>query len=89
MVPSSVAKMNVSPMNAIAAKSLNTCPVGAEGGMPPFGGGIVTSSRTFPVSSYTCEVPLPFDETQAGPAGLNARPQAFSKCGSVVLAMPD
>src|SRR5580765_8831537 len=87
-VPFSVTKMNASPMNAFDAKLLNTCPVGFEGGIAPFAGGIVTSSRSVPASSYTCDVPFSADETQPGPAGLNARPQAFLRCGSVALATP-
>src|SRR4029079_15909131 len=89
IVPSSLAKMNRSPMNALDAARLNTWPIGADGGMPPAGGGIVTSRDAFvlfgSVSSYTCDVPWPFADTQAKPAvGLNARPQAFSRCGSCV-----
>src|SRR5436190_10128955 len=85
IVPSAVAKMNRSPMNALEAARLNTCPVGAEGGMPPAAGGIVTSSASLVMSllsSYTCDVPLPFDDTHAAPFGLNARPHAFNRCGS-------
>src|SRR5204862_3010316 len=33
-----------------------------------------------------CDVPLPFDDTHAAPFGLNARPHAFNRCGSVSAA---
>ena len=56
--------------------------------MPPLLGGIATSSRRLPASSYTCDEPFSVADTQAGPAGLNARPQAFFRCGSVAAPCP-
>lgn len=48
IVPSSVAKMNRAgvPLGSLksVALALNTWPVGAAGGVPPAGGGIVTTS---------------------------------------------
>jgi hypothetical protein len=38
-------------MKALEAFGLKTCPVGAEGAVPPAGGGIVTCRSTLPVSS--------------------------------------
>src|SRR4051794_1708883 len=77
-VPSSVTKIKRSPKKA-SRDALKTCPVGADGGSAPRGGGMVTLSSKLPASSYTCDSPLPFEETQAAPLGLKARPQALTR----------
>src|SRR5438045_2628537 len=94
IVPSSVTKMNVLGADAIpwlTTKSfvvLFTVPVGADGGLCPAGGGIVTMSGApggngWPVASYRVETPVTLLATQNAPvAGLTATPHGLIRFGS-------
>src|SRR5438445_12946991 len=90
MVPSSVAKRNKARAVLFSRNPvvlLNTWPVGADGGAPPAGGGIVTTmglaaGAASPLPSYTLMTPVPLFETQNGPVGLAELPHGFTRFGS-------
>src|ERR1700680_4462828 len=88
IVPSSVANMKCEPPK-FAALGLKTCPVGAEGGVPPFGGGTETTNGILsPAPLYRVARPVRLSETQNGEVGPNDTPQGLTRSGSVVLASP-
>ena len=89
-VPSSVTKINRAGLPEVTSKSelpLKTAPVGAAGLLPPEGGGMVTTKGTiWPVPLYSVETPVPLSATHHGLVELRARPQGFTRLGSVVAA---
>src|SRR5260370_4418765 len=102
IVPSSVAKMKrlgPDPPLPVTTKSLvplKTLPVGAAGGVPPVGGGMVTTSgiggeptwSAVPSPLYTVATPAVLSQTHQGLVGLWDSPQGFFKFRSVNLAIP-
>src|SRR3982751_3205880 len=77
------------PLIRKSVVGLNTCPVGFPPGAPPTVG-IPTSSATFPpVALYSVESEVPLSLTQSVPFELNARPHAFTRFGSTVVAPSD
>src|ERR1041384_266946 len=87
IVPSSVTKMKRSPKKS--ALPLKTVPVGAEGGVPPGGTGMVTTNGTIaPAPLYSVATPVPLSATHHGLVALRASPQGLTRWGSVVAASP-
>src|SRR3954471_17397124 len=88
IVPDSPAKMNgLGPLALFALSTkllppLKTSPVGLPG--PAVPAGIATTSDcATPLPSYSVEVDVPLSATQTKPCGLNATPQALTRCASV------
>src|SRR5690242_18838404 len=91
MVPPSVSKMNTDFTPGETSKPvavlLNTMPVGAAGGAPPGGGGMVTCRPSFaPAPLYSVDRPVSALLTQKGPVGERASPQGLTRAGSIVTA---
>src|SRR5689334_10235130 len=88
IVPSSVANRKIAGLPAFSLKSLvklKTVPVGADGGGPFIGGGIVTTSGMIaPVLSYRVERPVPLSDTHQGEPELRDSPHALTRLGSTV-----
>src|SRR6266446_136304 len=92
IVPSSVAKIKRATALEATAKSvvlLNTTPVGAPGGVPPAGGGIVTTSDCgVPLPLYIVDKPAWLSDTQNGLLALLAIPHGLTRFVSVLSAIP-
>src|SRR6516164_4010211 len=92
MVPSSVAKTNSDadpPGRAKLLVLLKTCPLGAEGGVPPMGGGMVTTKPCFtPLPLYKVAKPVLLSFTHHGLVEEDESPHGFTTSGSVELASP-
>src|ERR1700730_1066113 len=87
IVPSSVAKMKSAGLESFKLKAnelFATIPVGADGGVPPLGGGIVTAragsapAKPDPSPWYKADIPEPLALIQNGPPGKNAFPHGFN-----------
>src|SRR4029079_14409253 len=94
MVPSSVAKMNnAGPERscALTTKSgepLNTIPVREPGPSPVAEGIATTSCCGTPWALQRVESPVTWSLTQKGEAAADVSPQAFTRWGSLLGALP-
>src|SRR5205085_10245955 len=92
-VPSSVTKMKMARMPGARRKSvalpLNITPVGDPGAGWLGALGIVTTNGTIaPAPLYSVDVPPALLAIHQGLPGLETRPQAFCRLGSVTAARP-
>jgi hypothetical protein len=96
MVPSSVENRKSPGLPGATRKvpvPLKTVPVGAAGGVPPAGGGMVTTSglatgNNWPAPLYRVEVPVALLATHNGLVALAEMPHGFTRFGSVCAARP-
>ena len=66
---------------------LKTVPVGAPPGMRTTSGSLA-GGEPFTPPLYRAETSVPLSATQAGVVGPNDSPQALTRFGSVIMAMP-
>src|ERR1700722_10211741 len=83
-------KLDGEPPTLKSVVVLKTWPSGAEGGEPPAGGGIVTTSGTMaPVLPlYKVAKPVPLSETHQGLVAEDDNPHGLTRLGSVIAATP-